>query len=313
MRKEAPQVIVNNHVARHPLTGMWLRESVELPRVLGVMIDNHVDARPQSGIDQAFLVIEAPVEGGISRLLAFFDANESIAKIGPVRSARPYFIDWNNEFDALYAHVGGSDSALEKIVSGGTFDVNEFAHSSTFWRAGTRLAPHNTYTSTERLNAYTQTRIDAGYAPEVLYETWQYKDAPEPNPNQKGSSVSIDFLSPVYTADWAFDAESGTYLRSQAGKKDLTLDGKQITANNIGIVITDISVIDGVGRRVVRTIGEGKGFVMQDGKVIDVTWKKSSESQRLKFFVGDQEVVMNPGKTWIEIVPSVYDVTFQQQ
>ena len=98
---------------RDSLTGVLIEQRTELKQVYGVMIDEHTDARSQSGIDQAFLVIEAPVEAGIPRLLSFFSEAQDVKKIGPVRSARPYFLDWAKEFGALYAHVGGSDEALE--------------------------------------------------------------------------------------------------------------------------------------------------------------------------------------------------------
>ena len=301
----------SQNVFRHPLTGVWLNEAIDLPYVFGVMIDNHADARLQSGIDQAFLIIEAPVEAGIPRMIAFFDSSENVEKIGPVRSARPYFIDWNNEFDALYAHVGGSNEALDKIVSGDTFDMNEYSHSSSFWRATTRYAPHNAYTSTDRLNKYLQTRIDSENVPEVLYESWQYKDPEVASDHLNLSKVLIDFWAPIYTVEWSFDFEKGTYIRSQAGEIDLTLNGLEVNADNVVVIVTDVSVIDSVGRRKVRTIGEGTAWVMQDGNIIEAVWEKPSVSQRLRFYVGEEEIKMNPGKTWIEVVPSVYDVTFE--
>lgn len=163
---------------RHPLDGAAVGEETEdLPGVYAVMIDNAVDAWPPSGIERAFLVIEAPVEAGIPRYEAFFaaDAAEAVDKIGPVRSARPYFVDWANEFDALYAHVGGSNAALEVISSTGTFDLNEFYNASSFWRASDRYAPHNAYTSTELLAAAVGRAEERGRAPDVLYGVWEWK------------------------------------------------------------------------------------------------------------------------------------------
>lgn len=308
-----PVLATPKTMVRHPLTGAWFQEAIEPPNVFAAMIDEHEDARPQSGIDQAFLVIEAPVEAGIPRLIAFFDANESVEKIGAIRSARPYFVDWNSEFDALYAHVGGSNEALEKIVSGDTFNVNEFSHGSSFWRDQRRDAPHNTYTSTELLAAYLNNRTEAGVAPDVLYESWAFKDAEAISQQPVHSSVSIDFLAPTYLVGWDFDTAVGRYKRLVEGDEVKTLEGEQVLADNIGIVVTDVSVTDAVGRRKIRTIGEGKAWVMQDGKVIEATWKKPSASQRLRFFVGDQEVRMNVGQTWIEVVPSQFDVTFEKE
>ncbi len=303
----------SQNTVRHPLTGVWQNASVEPTNVFAVMIDEHEDARPQSGLNQAFLVVEAPVEAGIPRLLAFFDANTVVEKIGPVRSARPYFVDWVNEFDALYVHVGGSNEAIDKIVSGDTFDLNEFTHGSSFWRDSSRYAPYNTYTSSDLLNKFLKDRTDGGVAPDVLYESWKYKDADPVLTQSPLSSVSIDFWAPVYTVGWNFDDESGRYKRLEAGDNIKTREGDQIFADTVAIVVTDIAVKDEVGRRNVRTLGQGKAWVLQDGKVIDATWKKPSASQRLRFFDGDNEIAMNAGVAWIEIVPSVYDVTFEKE
>ncbi len=209
--------------------------------------------------------------------------------------------------------MGGSNEALDKIASGGTFDMNEYSHSTTFWRATTRTAPHNAYTSTSLLNAYLQKRIEAELAPEALYGTWLFKDPEDTKNSTMQSSVSVDYWAPTYTAKWDFDAQTNQYLRSQAGKRELTLDGKQVVADNVAIVVTDVEILDAVGRRSVRTTGEGKAWLLQDGKVIEAIWKKPSVSERLKFYANDQELKMNPGKTWIQIVPSAFDVTFSQE
>src|SRR5688572_5513956 len=104
---------------RHPLRGEIVVERYEeLPQVLGVLIENAADAWPLSGLDEAFLVIEAPVEGDIPRFIAFFSEESDVDLIGPVRSARPYYVDWNAELSGIYAHVGGSPEALDLIASG---------------------------------------------------------------------------------------------------------------------------------------------------------------------------------------------------
>ncbi len=157
-----------------PLTGVFVEQAHSNQQVFGIMIDEHVDARPQSGIDQAFLVMEAPVEAGIPRLLAFFSQDQKMEKIGPVRSARPYFVDWALELAALYTHVGGSNEALDKIKNGATFDLNQFWHDSQFWRVTDRDAPHNVYTSTDLLGSYVKQKQNAG-RPAPLYGVWKFK------------------------------------------------------------------------------------------------------------------------------------------
>src|SRR5690606_23920743 len=118
------------------------------PRTVGIMIENHYDARPLSGLADASVVYEAPVEGNYTRFLAVFPEDAEVQKIGPVRSARTYYLDWVSEYpDMLYMHVGGSPDALEKIKTHGIFDFNEFYRGWYYWRDSGRYAPHNVYTS----------------------------------------------------------------------------------------------------------------------------------------------------------------------
>ena len=286
----------------HPLTGIGLyEETQEYPAVYGVMIDNHEYAWPPSGIDEAFLVVEAPVEAGISRMLAFFYEGQEIEKIGPVRSARPYYLDWNNELDALYTHVGGSNAALDLIASGSTFDFNQYWWGSYFWRSNDRFAPHNVYVDTDSLLAFSELREEAGVAPERLYGLWSFK---EPAPTKESSSIHIDFYAPLYSVDWEYNFQTGRYERWQFDSPHVTDEAVRIEADNIAVVVTDVSIIDYVGRRDIRTTGEGDGYVLQDGQVIEVTWSKPSATERLRFYVGEEEVAMNAGVTWIEVVPS---------
>lgn len=290
-----------NSGLRDPLTGLPVNEVHANQQVYGVMIDEHIDARPQSGIDQAFLVIEAPVEAGIPRLLAFFSEDQKVDKIGPVRSARPYFVDWALEFDALYTHVGGSNEALSKIASGATFDLNEFAHSSEFWRATGRFAPHNTYTSTDLLGAYVSKKQQSGRTDNPLYGVWKFKTT-EPT-EVFPEKLNIRFFSPDYVFSWAYDVEKKAYVRMLDDQPVKTLEGEQIDAQNIAVVISDIEILDAVGRRHVRTTGEGEAYVFQDGKKIAAVWKKPTASERLRFFTKEgSEIEMNPGKTWIEVI-----------
>ena len=298
----------------HPLTGMPVYEEVEgLPRVFGVMIDNHVDAWPPSGLDSAFLVVEAPVEAGISRMLAFYHEGQEVDEIGPVRSARPYFLDWNNELDALYVHVGGSNAALDLIASGGTFDMNQYWWGDYFWRDASRFAPHNVYTSSEQIEAFGLMREEAGVAPERVYGLWEFEESTdeEDQTGEPSEGVSIDFYAPVWVVDWTWDEELGRYRRDQSGEAHVTRSGDQILADNIAVVVTEVEIIDSVGRRSVETTGEGLGYVFMNGMVREVMWKKPSASSRLRFYEGDEELKMRPGVTWVEVVASESAIEIQ--
>jgi hypothetical protein len=298
----------------HPLTGAMRETEVsELPQVYAVMIDNSADAWPQSGIDQAFLVIEAPVEAGIPRLQAFFSADTEVEKIGPVRSARPYFVDWANALDALYVHVGGSDDALDLISSNGTFDLNEFWNGQFFWRANDRFAPHNTYTSTELLAEAVVARATRAKTPDIMYGTWLW-DETVPAADAPGESVSVLFgNSSTYTARWTFNASTGRYARTQGTWRTETLDGTETFADNVIVMVSDISVLDSIGRRKIRTTGEGKAWVFKDGQTIVATWKSPSETVRMRFYdAAGTEITLNPGSTWIEVTGSEENIEFEK-
>lgn len=306
----APNEEVEVVLYRHPLTGLSVSEEVVPPQVFATMVDNHEEAWPPSGVDQAFLVVEVPVEAGIPRMLAFFSEEQAVEEIGPVRSARPYCLDWAAELDALYAHVGGSNQALDLIASGGTFDLNQYWWGEYFWRATDRYAPHNVYTSTELLSAFYTMREEAGAAPTRLYDLWTFKDS---EPTNAESSLYIDFWAPVYVVDWIYDEKTGRYVREQFGEPHVVESGAQIMADNVAVVITEIEVIDNVGRREIRTTGEGNGYVLQDGRVIEATWRKPSKSERLKFYdrTTGIEIAMNAGITWIEVVGDEADVRIE--
>lgn len=300
-REHPSDVKAQDPIGRHPISGLPIYEEIGLPRVYGVMIDNHVDAWPQIGLDRAYLVIEAPVEAGISRMLAFFSEDQNVEKIGPVRSARPYFIDWNNELDALYAHVGGSDAALDRLATGGTFDLNQYWFDKYFWRSLNRYAPHNVYTSTKLLWSYTK-------KVQPLYETWVFKD-PAVNVEPEVEQMSVSFYPPIYVVEWKYDRATNRYVRFQGGTVHTMEDGGQVMADNVAVVVTDVTILDSVGRRKIRTLGEGEAIVFQDGKKIEGKWKKTSESQRLRFYVTDgNEIVFNSGVTWVEVIPKLSDL-----
>jgi hypothetical protein len=157
---------------RRQIDGVMAAPEFEKAQLYAVMIDNFRAARPQSGLAVASLVYEAPAEGGITRYLAIFSPDSAPAEIGPVRSARAYFLNWAKELGAIYVHVGGSPEAIELAKNLGTNDLNEFYKGSFFWRSDNRMAPHDVLTSGEKLTSYQQLKSE-----NVLeYPAWQFKD-----------------------------------------------------------------------------------------------------------------------------------------
>ena len=289
--------------ARRHLDGAPLDAPISEPAPFAVAIDNMVDARPQSGLTEAALVIEAPVEGGITRFLAIFPGDAKTPKIGPVRSARPYFLDWAEEYDAVLVHVGGSPEALEKIAISDIRDLNEYSRGGFFWRDAVRKAPHNVYTSGEKLAAAAAKIWPA--APRAL-ASWLYEsDPPLANRPEKVADLEIPAASDRYARGWRYDRATGEYVRIQDGREQLDADGKVVRAKNVVIQFEQVTILDEVGRRRIGTVGKGEAAVATAGRVIRGAWQKDSAGGRTRFLSADgAEIVFHPGTTWIQVVPN---------
>jgi len=268
------------------------------PFAYAVMIDNHSWARAPFGLSQASLVYETIVESPITRFLAIFSNNEDIKQIGPVRSARPFYVDWVKEFNIPYLHVGGSNAALDNLARTYNHDVNEFSKGQYFWRSNNRSAPHNTMTSNQKVVDVIE---DNGWSTENTFESWIFKlDAPLEERGEFG--VTVDHKTPLFFVKWEYNKEDNEYIRYQAGKVHSDVDGEQVVAKNIVIMMTTGSVIDDYGRRKVKTLGTGESIVYQDGNKIKGTWKRAVLSARTRFYdEQDNEIKFNAGTTWIEV------------
>ncbi len=278
------------------------------PALFAVQIENMVDARPLSGVSRANLVYETLAEAGITRFLAIYAADSDVSEIGPVRSARPYFLDWVSEFGALYAHSGGSPEALRLIPQYDILDLNEFAYGRFFWRAKSRYMPHNLYTSTELLN-----EAFAAKEGEIKnFRGWQFKDEAllEARPEEE-KRIKIYFSTKTYEAGWQYSRETNDYLRYQAGLIQQDRDGGEVRAKNIVVQFTRVVVLDEIGRKDIDTVGGGEAIVFQDGVRIEGTWKKEARGERTSFYdtVG-VEIKFNPGVTWVEVVPNGTEIEF---
>ncbi|MFA5947008.1 MAG: DUF3048 domain-containing protein [Patescibacteria group bacterium] len=298
---------------RDPLTGLVIPAPLTtLPQVFAVMIENSYEAWPLSGLDQAFFVIEAPVEGNIPRFITFFEEGAVSKKIGPVRSARPYYLDWADEFESIYAHVGGSPEALDLIHKNGTTrDFDQFFQSEYFWRDNVgRFAPHNVYTSMDLL----MSSLDEIGRSTKAYTSWLFVDG---EASGKEISPVIDWESgSTYDVTWEYDKATNLYIRYQGKQMMKTSSGANITANNVIVFASDISVVDSTGRRHIRTTGEGESLalVYQNGEQgLEARWVKHERTDRLRFIdLGGSEIAMNAGKTWMEVVPDLKNVSESQ-
>ena len=159
------------------------------------MIENSLDARPQSGINQAGVIFEAIAEGGITRFITLYQEAQP-QYVGPVRSLRPYYIDWAAAFDAPIAHVGGSPDALKQIRNGGK-DLDQFFNPGAYWRQSTRAAPHNVYTSFKNMDKLNKAK---GYKSSKFTPWPRKEDSPLETPTAATIKVSISSANfPLFT------------------------------------------------------------------------------------------------------------------
>src|SRR5579884_4106078 len=213
-------------------------------RPLAVMIENHTDARPQSGLSSADVVYEAVAEGGITRFMALFYCNSlSDIEVGPVRSARTYFLDWLSEYDALYAHVGGANTpgpadALGQIITYGIKDLNQFSIGfPTYWRDYQRVGrtvatEHTMYSSTQKLWAvgdqrgWANTDSSTGTSWDSEFTPWKFKND---TPGGTVTKITVPFWSGYgdYTVEWDYNAQCNCYDRKNGGAPHIDFDNKQ--------------------------------------------------------------------------------------
>jgi len=306
--RETEKEVVENKCpgcVRRLIDGAWVEPGQENLYPIALMIDNLPEARPAVGLSKANLVYEAEAEGGITRYLAIFAGGQDLKKIGPVRSVRPYFLDWAEELGAVIAHCGGSPEALARIIKEDVYDLNEFYQGHHFWRDQSRLAPHNIFTSTQLLNAYSEEKIKK----EASYFSWKFKDPAEniKADEVEDSNIKIGYYSPVmeegFAVEWKYDIINNKYIRYLAGDIHETAEGEIITAENIIIQYMAAEVIDNALRLKMETIGGGEAVICLDGKCQKGEWKKESKFSRTRYYYENgQETEFNAGQTWIEAV-----------
>ncbi len=292
-----------------PLTGLEVPTETDTKRATtAIMIENSPDARPQSGIKAAGVVFEAIAEGGITRFLALYQ-QEKPGLIGPVRSLRPYYVDWLTPFQPSIAHVGGSKLALDEVRGDGYRDIDQFFNGPSYWRVSDRYAPHNVYTNFERLDALNQAK---GYT-ESAVKGFARKDA-APAKTPTATQIAVTISGPTYNSSYVYDAASNTYARSQAGAPHNDRESGQITPTTVVVLYTNMSkVMEDGWREQIQSTGDGRAVIFQDGTATDGQWHKPTKDSQLTFTAADgSEVKLNRGQTWLSAIPNgTGNVTWQ--
>lgn len=289
------------------LTGVQIEPAENQRAVTGVMIENSPDARPQSGLSSAGIVFEAVAEGGITRFLALYLEGKPTS-IGPIRSARPYYLDWLLPFDASYAHAGGSPQALNEIKALKVKDMDQFANAGAYERSAKRYAPHNLYSSMDKLYGLAQSK---GYTTSTFTSlTRKEKEAPIAVPTAK--VIDLNISSYLYNVHYDYDVASNTYHRSQGGKPHTEDGGGQLTPKVVIAVMMPRGIASDGTHTNYTTTGSGSILVFQDGGVVAGTWKKDSRTSQFVFSdSAGQPLALNPGQTWISMVNASSDVIYK--
>ncbi|MCL5093664.1 MAG: DUF3048 domain-containing protein [Patescibacteria group bacterium] len=284
---------------RAPLSGIFITKDKAKKRPLAIVVENHPEARPQSGLDKASLVFETYAEGGITRLLAVFQENEA-NEIGPVRSARTAFDHWANEFKAVYGHVGGGEAALNLIDELHLLDLNQFYNGNSYWRDESRYAPHNVYTTTAKIRAGGLAR---GYSKETDIESFKFKDDLEKSKRPESFEFTVPFSGPTYNIKYIYDKETNSFLRYLAGSPHRDkITGKNLKAKNVIVMYAGVLEGSGGTDTQVQVVGSGEAEFYIDGEKILGTWEKATSASRTKFLdANGVEIVLNAGTTWIEV------------
>ena len=303
-------------------------------RPIAIMIDNNVGNNNHAGLSEAYITYEAIVEGGLTRIMAVFKDRDKNLVIGPVRSSRHYFLDYALENDAIYTHFGWSTFAENDIKSLGVNNINGL-YDNAFWRETSIAAPHNVFTTLEKL--YNYAKDSKGYNIEtanwkllkyntdevnlntkikntVVNEETGKKETVEVDPEGLivANSVTIPF-SYSTVRSYSYDAGRKVYLRNMNNLPHIDkTTGEQLNYKNIIIERVSNRTIDSYGRQDLETTGSGTGYFLTNGYAMEITWEKPSRSGKITYKYKDgKELIVNDGSTFIEVVPVNSNITIE--
>lgn len=290
-----------------PLTGL-LQETEPLKRPVAVMINNYSAARPQSGLPHADVVWEMLAEGGITRLIAIYQSNETYdGPVGPIRSIRPYLIELAESYRAVISHAGGSDEAYGILRRQQKEYLDEITNAGPYFvRDKSRKAPHNLYSDLANLRTGAEKK---GYAASVELPVFPFLDAAAPEPaGDTASKIEIRFSLKNYIVSYDYDAATGTYARSINGEPHTDLvSGDQLSTSNVAVLGTAHKVLDNEGRLAVDLKSGGPAMLFQRGKAITGTWERSDDGL-IRLMKDGSELAFTPGTIYYHVVPDANNI-----
>ena len=284
-------------------------------RPIAVMINNNHVAWPHAGLQDAYITYEILAEGGITRLMAIFKDKDT-AKIGSVRSARPYYLDYALENDAIYVHYGWSDQAKSDINSLDVDNINGLTVSDVFWRDTSlkKATEHTVFTSMEKINEYAK---EKGYDRDTNKDLLLNYSVDEIDLSKREDAVKADTVFMKYSyytsSSYEYDSENKVYKRFMSDTPHVdAVTGDQYTYKNIIITPIATHTYDSYGRLELDDVGSGDGYYITCGYAIPITWSKASRSSQTVYKNMDgEEIKVNDGNTFIQITPPSEDVKIE--
>lgn len=290
----------------NPLTGTpGFCETAVGKRPVAVMVNNIGQALPQRGLSKADIVYEVVVEGGITRMMVVFADQDHVPYVGPVRSARHYYIDLALPYNAIFVHFGGSPAGYERIKTTGIDHIDGMTYSNSFYqdkqRAQSRGREHSFFISSDEIsNLMPKAGIpEEGEtaAPFAFTEKERFPTA------QDAQEVFVSFSGSA-SSGFFYDRSTGLYKKQRNGKDHTDGDTQQVLRyKNILVLYTSIGSYNGEDYRREVSLSSGDGYYITNGGKEPIQWKKGGSSSQFSFTTaGGEALTVNPGKTYICIV-----------
>ena len=301
-------------------------------RPIAVMLDNNIGNEQHAGLQESYINYEIIVEGGLTRIMAIFK-DKDVSLIGPVRSSRHYFLDYSLESDCIYTHYGWSPYAEKDIPALGINNINGLYDDEPFWREKNIAAPHNVFTTTEKIYSYAKnkkykTTTDdwklLKYSTEEIELSTPIETKVKVN-KETGKKEKVNIYNPeliiansitipysnYQTRSYIYDNTRKVYLRYMNKKPHIDKTTKQqLYYKNIIIMKVLNSRIDNYGRQDLQTTGTGEGYYITNGYALPITWEKQTRGAKTKYKYNDgTEIKINDGNIFIQIMPSKYSPT----
>lgn len=308
-----PTPIPTPRMVAAPLTGLPVTPAAALQHPMAVMVDDHPAGRPQSGFNAASVVWHAPAEGGTPRYMLVFQ-DKVPSDVGPVRSAREYYVEWAAEWKAMYVHSGGSPQALQTLIARGqgqwVYNADEYRWGGRYlWRAAGHVAPHNVYSDGAHLRDLAD-RLSA--LDEPIEPVWSF--APDAARGLRPDGGSITVVYRYATVTYRYDASSNRYVRyldrSKTPQVDVA-DGQVVAPANVVILRMRFGPLnDGnpaAGRLEARNVGTGEAWIARNGRTVKGSWSKASVTAPTLLFGPDgRAITFTAGQTFVQVIPLTY-------